>query len=67
MASEIGSQKFIHQRVVDLLRINVPEVRARPAFSTRVLEIIDWIDPDEPDGLVLLFAHNGHRFDHKNF
>ena len=64
---KFGSQKFIHQRVVDLLRINVPEVRARPAFSTRVLEIIDWIDPDEPDGLVLLFAHNGHRFDHKIF
>ena len=32
---KFGSQKFIHQRVVDLLQINVPEVRARPAFSTR--------------------------------
>ena len=60
-----GSKKFIHQKVVDLLHINREEVKTRPPFSTHVPELVHWIDVSDPEGLVLLLAHNGHKFDHR--
>ena len=41
------------------------EVKTRPPFSTHVPELVHWIDVSDPEGLVLLLAHNGHKFDHR--
>ena len=51
---------------MDLLQLDIQEVRSRPHFTEKGNDIRSWIeDVSCPDGLVVFIAHNGRRFDHR--
>jgi len=60
-----GSQKWIHQKVQDLLKLDMDQVRSRPHFSESAFPLFKWVESTADDGMVILMAHNGNRFDHK--
>jgi len=51
--------------VQKLLMLNLDEVRQRPHFSDHAFDLFRWIESTTDDGMVILLAHNGNRFDHK--
>jgi len=62
----LGTQSWIHPKVVDLLKLDVAEVRKRSHFLDEADELVSWVNTvSNHDGIVIFLAHNGARFDHR--
>jgi len=60
-----GSSKYIRQEVQTLLQLDMTQIRARAPFKESAYDLFRWVESTADDGMVILLAHNGNRFDHK--
>jgi len=60
-----GSQKFIFKHVQDLLKLDMDKVRTRDHFREAAQNFFRWVESVANDGMIILLAHNGNKFDHK--